>query len=499
MLRRSARPSGRAHLRWHLFALVAAILILALPGPGRHTAGAQVVTPPPPSGPSPSRVSFNLFPANPAIASCLHNATASAQVFRGQFNDAMVLTLSGFPGEIDFDVFTVQNNTNPFGLAWYQSDVDTDESGNGSVTIRTILLDQIFGFSSGSNPLPPTNTFHVGFWFNNPADAVRLGCTPAPVVTPFNGPHNAGPLAYITKSDPKTGLGPLCTQPLVPPVAGFSCNPETGPGTTFANPPSVVQPAPAPGPGLSFPVGGAGGATVPGVAPTPFSGTQVSFNLVPAGGANGAIANCLAAASNHQGLVAHVTVTEGTLNDTLQLTLSGFPPNLAFDVFTVQNNTNPFGLAWYQSDIETDNSGSAAITLQSIFLEEIFGFTSGGPIPPTNTFHVGFWFNDLNQEISLGCVPAGTAPTPFNGEHHAGTLAFISQPVPPENLGPLCTEPLSPTACEILGGGPPPPGLNPIQAPQVPIVPPGITGNAVCLFVPTACGPVPGGQPGAGR
>jgi hypothetical protein len=32
-------------------------------------------------------------------------------------------------------------------------------------------------------------------------------------VTPFNGEHQAGPLAFITRPDATTNLGPLCTDP----------------------------------------------------------------------------------------------------------------------------------------------------------------------------------------------------------------------------------------------------------------------------------------------
>ena len=64
-----------------------------------------------------------------------------------------------------------------FGLAWYQTDVQADASGNGQVTIKTILVDQIFGFDPAAS-LMPTHTFHVGFWFNNPQDGVPRGFDP---------------------------------------------------------------------------------------------------------------------------------------------------------------------------------------------------------------------------------------------------------------------------------------------------------------------------------
>ena len=56
----------------------------------------------------------------------------------------------------------------------------------------------------------PINTFHVGFWFDNPQDAEACGFDPTKP-TPFNGEHRAGPDAMISVPDARTGLGPLCT------------------------------------------------------------------------------------------------------------------------------------------------------------------------------------------------------------------------------------------------------------------------------------------------
>jgi hypothetical protein len=36
----------------------------------------------------------------------------------------------------------------------------------------------------------PIQMYHLGLWFNSPADAVKASC--AGTVTPFNGEHNAG-------------------------------------------------------------------------------------------------------------------------------------------------------------------------------------------------------------------------------------------------------------------------------------------------------------------
>ncbi|WP_232240617.1 hypothetical protein [Kutzneria sp. 744] len=44
------------------------------------------------------------------------------------------------------------------------------------------------------------HTFHVGFWFNDPADAVKAGCPGT--VTPFNREHNAGVQDMSTRHTP---------------------------------------------------------------------------------------------------------------------------------------------------------------------------------------------------------------------------------------------------------------------------------------------------------
>ena len=181
---------------------------------------------------SEDEISFALVP-NPPFVNCLarfpgdpnHPPKAQVTVERGELNDTLVLHLHNIKPNLAFDLFTVQRsnllaNGQPdpdfavkfnksFGLAWYQSDVEADSDGGGKVMVKTILLDQIFGFDPDVG-LEPTNTFHVGFWFNNPDDAAACGFTG---FTPFNGEHHAGPLAMISVPNADTGLGPLCTNP----------------------------------------------------------------------------------------------------------------------------------------------------------------------------------------------------------------------------------------------------------------------------------------------
>jgi hypothetical protein len=183
-----------------------------------------------------SEIVFNLVP-QPKFISCLAASssvkpTAQVIVDRGGQSDVLILRLKGVKPNLGFDLFTIQNsnllatgavdpNFKNFGLAWYQTDVQADSSGNAEVAIKTILLDQIFGFDPASG-LEPTHTFHVGFWFNNPEDAAACGFNPA-APTPFNGEQNAGPNAMISLPNSTTDLGPLCTSPHKVGTA-FVCN-----------------------------------------------------------------------------------------------------------------------------------------------------------------------------------------------------------------------------------------------------------------------------------
>jgi hypothetical protein len=181
----------------------------------------------------PDEISFNLV-ANPKFAACLAAdplvpPKAKVTVSRGTANDVMIVELSNFKPGSAFDLFTVQRtnqksegvldpNFTNFGLAWYQSDIHVGADGRAEAVVKSILLDGIFGFDAdpllaspvGAPLLPPTHTFHVGFWFDGPQDAAACGFDPSKP-TPFNSEHKAGPNAMISLADPATGLGPLAT------------------------------------------------------------------------------------------------------------------------------------------------------------------------------------------------------------------------------------------------------------------------------------------------
>jgi hypothetical protein len=100
---------------------------------------------------------------------------------------------------------------------------------------------------------------------------------------------------------------------------------------------------------------------------------------------------------------ATVTVQRGTLNDVLILHARHLKPNLAFDLFTTQNSNllangqldpNFKNFGWYGiRATSTDSNGNADVRSRRFCLTR-FSFRSGRRSSPTNTFHVGFWFNN---------------------------------------------------------------------------------------------------------
>ena len=180
------------------------------------------------------------------------------------------------------------------------------------------------------------------------------------------------------------------------------------------------------GGGLVASSGAFADTATPSVAATSFSfGLQAS---------SPAISGCLPKARGH------VTITPGALNDTMTVTLHGMPAHTGFDLFVIQQPTAPFGVSWYQSDIQVNGKGTGSATVVGIFDAETFSVSPGGTttFAPTHQYHLGVWFNDPRVPFKLGCEPGATMKvvTPFNGEQHAG-IQVVNTAQFPVDAGPL--------------------------------------------------------------
>ena len=158
--------------------------------------------------------------------------------------------------------------------------------------------------------------------------------------------------------------------------------------------------------------------------------SSFTFSMVPSSG----ITACLPKAHGS------VTITPGSLNDTMKVSVTGLAPSTGYDLFVIQVPNKPFGVAWYQSDLNTDATGAGSATVRGIFNKETFSVSTGGTVTfsPTHQFHLGLWFNDPNVPFKKGCEPGLTSPiiTPFNGAQHAG-IQVLNTSNFPDNAGPL--------------------------------------------------------------
>jgi hypothetical protein len=201
-----------SRLRWRSLAVLA-IAVLALTG----FAGAMA------QGAGPT-ISFNMVRSATAVgAGCVPNGRAHVTVTSNGPTETMTVNVSGLPRSTDFDFFVIQVPNAPFGLSWYQGDIVTRSDGTGTGRFIGRFSIETFIVAPGTAPAPvvhhgafpdassnpataPVHTFHLGLWFNSPADATKAGCPGA--TTPFNGTHNAGVQVLSTRQF-GIGRGPL--------------------------------------------------------------------------------------------------------------------------------------------------------------------------------------------------------------------------------------------------------------------------------------------------
>jgi hypothetical protein len=167
--------------------------------------------------------SANRFPlVRPAVLgdTCAPYAWGKVKVTTLGSVEVMDVKIEGLPANTEFDVFVIQVPNLPFGMSWYQGDIQTNKHGRGYARFVGRFNEETFIVAPGSaiaplthnadaaeNPVTkPIHTYHIGIWFNSPADAVKAGCPSFP--TPFNGDHTAG-IQVLNTSTFADEAGPL--------------------------------------------------------------------------------------------------------------------------------------------------------------------------------------------------------------------------------------------------------------------------------------------------
>jgi len=163
------------------------------------------------------------MPVSAGAKTCVPNATATVKITPAGPVEIMDVTVQGLPPNTEFDFFVLQVPKAPFGVAWYQGDIETDKHGRGHEQFIGRFSIETFAVAPGSAPAPsvfngpfpdatlnppfnPIQMYHLGLWFGSPQAAQAAGC-PA-TVTPFNGEHNAG-IQVLNTANFADDQGPL--------------------------------------------------------------------------------------------------------------------------------------------------------------------------------------------------------------------------------------------------------------------------------------------------
>ena len=205
-------------------ALCTAAGLLFAPGVGLAGQGEIEL---PANQPGSSTFTFPLT-VSPGAKACL-NHDAEGVVIAHTFGNVenLQVVVHNLPPNTDFVLFIIQVPNAPFGLAWYNGDILTDDTGTGVINVVGRFNVGTFIVSLGAVPSPdvfpappavlaqsktgavtngPVQIYHLGIWFNSPDDAVKAGC-PGNATT-FTSNHDAGIQVLNTATFPDNA-GPL--------------------------------------------------------------------------------------------------------------------------------------------------------------------------------------------------------------------------------------------------------------------------------------------------
>jgi hypothetical protein len=158
---------------------------------------------------------FEMVPSADAAA-CLPDAHGRVRIKSEGSVEKMDVAVEGLPANTGFDFFVIQVPNSPFGLSWYQGDMETNNDGKAHGQFAGRFNTETFVVAPNVAPAPvvhedapfpdanmnpktaPVHMFHLGLWFDSPTAAGALGCPGR--TTPFNGNHTAGIQALSTRN-----------------------------------------------------------------------------------------------------------------------------------------------------------------------------------------------------------------------------------------------------------------------------------------------------------
>jgi hypothetical protein len=157
-----------------------------------------------------------------------------------------------------------------------------------------------------------------------------------------------------------------------------------------------------------------------------------------------------------EGARGDVTIQSFGPAEVMVVRVENLAPNTTFGLFLLQlpgrGGEEPFGIASYEGDIQTNAQGDGRGVFIGRFNRETFVMApDSGPAPvihrdgrrrdastnpefrPIHTYHLGLFFDSPEAAVQAGCPKE---VTPFNGKHRAGFKALSTREFP-DRRGPL--------------------------------------------------------------
>ena len=148
---------------------------------------------------------------------CLEGTRGDVAIHSFGPAEVMTVGVENLPPNTKFDLFLLQLPKEPFGIASYEGDIETNAQGDGKGVFIGRFNRETFTMAPDRGPAPvihrngptpdastnpdfaPIHTYHLGLFFDSPGDVPRA-CPDE--VTPFNGEHRAGIKALSTRNFP---------------------------------------------------------------------------------------------------------------------------------------------------------------------------------------------------------------------------------------------------------------------------------------------------------
>src|SRR6185369_16742888 len=101
-------------------------------------------------------------------AGCLAHAHARVRITPLEGAERMDITAWGLPKKTEFDVFVIQTPDAPFGLSWYQGDLETNRYGQAHQRFIGRFNEETFTVAPGSTTAPVVHHSPIADASSNP-------------------------------------------------------------------------------------------------------------------------------------------------------------------------------------------------------------------------------------------------------------------------------------------------------------------------------------------